>query len=127
MEGMEGKEGWKRFLSFPPLLPFRKNGAMFMEVLMMRQMTAEEIGLDMETVIRFLRFYSDDKVIDGLRKLYGDEKIIQKIDEERALKELTRKMGEERAVKELAQTIGEKRLRQIVEQLFSKKSDNNDD
>ncbi|MFQ6044668.1 MAG: hypothetical protein ACE5PV_27760, partial [Candidatus Poribacteria bacterium] len=80
----------------------------------------------METVIRFLRFYSDDKVIDSLCKLYGDEKIIQKIDEERALRELMRKMGEERAVEELMRTIGEERLRQIVEQLLPKKSDNND-
>jgi len=115
------------------------HGAMLMEVLMMRQMTAEEIGLDMETVIRFLKFYSDDKVKEGLRKLYGDEKIIQWIDEERALKELTRKMGEERAMKELTRmmgeeravkglmrTVGEERLRQIVEQLLPKKSDNND-
>ena len=82
---------------------------MLMEVLMMRQMTAEEIGLDMETVIRFLRFYRDDKVM------------------ERAMKELTQMMGEERTVKELAQTIGKERLRQVVEQLFPKKSDNNDE
>ncbi|MBM3238550.1 hypothetical protein FJZ31_19825 [Candidatus Poribacteria bacterium] len=90
------------------------HGKMLMEVLMMREMTAEEIGLDMETVVRFLRFYSEDKVIDSLRKLYGDEKIIQTIDEERALKALAHKMGEER-------------LRQIVEQLFPKESDNNND
>jgi hypothetical protein len=115
------------------------HGAMLMEVLMMRQMTAEEIGLDMETVVRFLRFYSDDKVIDSLRKLYGDEKIIQEIGEEQALKESARKLGEERAMKELTQmmgeeravkglmrTVGEERLRQIVEQLLPKKSDNND-
>lgn len=115
------------------------HGDMLMEVLMMRQMTAEEIGLDMETVIRFLKFYSDDKVKEGLRKLYGDEKIIQWIGEERALKTLTRKMGEERAMKELTQIIGEERavkelvqmigkerLRQIIEQLFLQKSDNND-
>ncbi|MFQ6041471.1 MAG: hypothetical protein ACE5PV_11495 [Candidatus Poribacteria bacterium] len=33
---------------------------------------------------------------------------------------------EERAVKELAQMVGEERLRQIVERLFTRKSDDND-
>lgn len=83
----------------------------------MRQMTAEEIGLDMENVLRFLRFYDDDKIMESVSRLYGDERL---------LKELTRKMGEERAVEELMRTIGEERLRQIVEQLLPKKSDNND-
>ena len=100
---------------------------MLKEVLMMRQMTAEEIGLEMESVIRFLQLYSDEKVIDSVRKLYGDEKIIQGIDEEQVLKKLTRRMGEERAMKELAQMMGEERWRQITEQLFPKRSDNNDD
>ena len=59
------------------------HGDMLMEVLMI--MTAEKIGLEMETVIRFLKFYSDEKVIEDVRKLYGDEKIIQGIDEEQAL------------------------------------------
>lgn len=102
------------------------HGDMLMEVLMMRQMTAEEIGLDMETVIRFLKFYSDDKVKEGLRKLYGDEKIIQWIGEERAMEGLMRRVGEERAMKKLAQMVGEERWRQITEQLFSKRLNNND-
>ena len=68
-------------------------------------MTAEEIGLEMESVIRFLQLYSDEKVMEGVSKLYGDERV---------LKELARKMGE-------------KRSRQIIEQLFSQKSDDNDD
>ena len=79
---------------------------MLMEVLTMRQMTAEEIGLDME------------KVMEDVSKLYGDERI---------LKESARRLGEERAVKELTQMIGEERLRQIIERLFPKKSDNNND
>ena len=70
-----------------------------------RQMTPEDIGLKLETLIRFLQFYSDEKVMEGVRKLYGDERV---------LKELARKMGEERS-------------RQIIEQLFPPKSDNNDD
>jgi predicted secreted protein len=74
-----------------------------MEVLMMRQMTTEEIGLDMETVIKFPRFYSNDKVIEGVSKLYGYEQLL----------------------KELAQMVGEERWRQITEQLFPKESDNN--
>ena len=81
------------------------HGKMFMEVLMMRKMNPEEIGLEMETVM-------------GLLQLYGDE---------RALKELARRMGEERAMKEIAQTIGKERWHQITEQLFPKESDNNDD
>ena len=100
------------------------HGDLLMEVLMMRQMNPEEIGLEMDTVISFLQLYGDDKVMEGLRRLYGDEKIIQGIDEKQALKQLTRKMGEERVVKELTQTIGEERLRQIIERLFPKKSDN---
>jgi len=116
------------------------HGDMLMEVLMMKQMTAEEIGLDMKTVTRFLQLYNDDEIIDEVRRLYGDEKIIQGIGEERAMEELMRKvgeertlkesarrMGEERAIKELAQTVGEERMRQIIEQLFSQKSDNNND
>jgi len=125
------------------------HGDMLMEVLMMKQMTAEEIGLDMKTVTRFLQLYNDDEIIDEMRRLYGDEKIIQGIGEERALEELMRRMGEgraleelmrrmgeeravkkltqmigeERAVKELTQMIGEERLRQIIEQLFPQKSD----
>jgi len=81
------------------------HGKMLTEVLMMREMTAEEIGLDMETVIRFLRFYDDDKVMESVSKLYGDERVL----------------------KELAHKIGEERWRQITEQLFPKKSDNSDD
>jgi len=101
------------------------HGQMFMEVLMMRKMNPEELGLEMETVMGLLQLYGDDKVMEGIRKLYGEDKIIQGIDEERALKELARKMGEERAIKELAQMIGEERLRQMIEQLFPKKSDDN--
>jgi len=116
---------------------------MFMEVLTMRQMTAEEIGLDMESVLRFLQTYGDDKVIQGVSKLYGGDKVIESVSklyggeqvlkesariigEERAVKELAQMIGEERTVKELAQTIGEERWRQITEELFPKKSDNND-
>lgn len=94
------------------------HGKMLMEVLMMRKMNPEEIGLEMETVMGLLQLYSDDKVMEGMRKLYG---------EERVLKEFARIIGEERAVKELAQMIGEERWRQITEQLFPKKSENNAD
>lgn len=130
---------------------------MFMEVLTMRQMTAEEIGLDMESVLRFLRPYGGDKVIESVSKLFGGERVLresarilgeeravkeltqiigeertlkeiaQAIGEERAVKELTRIIGEEGVVRELTQTIGEKRLRQIIEQLSSKKSGNSDE
>jgi hypothetical protein len=104
---------------------------MLTEVLMMRQMTAEEIGLDMESVLRFLRFYDDDKVMEGVSKLYGDERVLKesarRLGENRAMKELTQMMGEERAVKELTRTIGEERLRQIIERLVSQKPDNNGD
>jgi len=107
------------------------HGKMLMEVLMMRQMTAEEIGLDMDTVIEFLKFYSDDKVIDGVSKLLGGERVLRgsarMLGEERAVKELTQIIGEERTIKEIAQSMGEERWLQITEQLFSKKSDNNAD
>ena len=96
----------------------------------LRQMTPEEIGLEMGTVLRFLQLYGDDKVMEGVRKLYGDERVLKesarRLGEERVMKELMQVIGEERTVKGLAQTIGEERLRQIIEQLFSKKSDNND-
>ena len=72
---------------------------------MMREMTAEELGLDMETVLRFLRLYDDGKVLESMGKLYGDEQVL----------------------KESARRLGEERWRQITEQLFPKKSDNNDD
>ena len=103
------------------------HGDMLMEVLMMKQMTAEEIGLDMKTVTRFLQLYNDDEIIDEMRRLYGDEKIIQGIGEERALEELMRRMGEGRALEELMRRMGEERLRRIIEQLFPPKSDDNDD
>jgi len=74
---LDNREGYSSYIGYLIEL----HGDLLMEVLMMRQMTAEEIDLDMETVIRFLKFYSDDKVKEGLRKLYGDEKIIQWINE----------------------------------------------
>jgi len=92
-------------------------------------MTPEESGLKLETVVRILKLFNDDKVIDSLFKLYGYRTIIQaigpgpllgelayRLGEKRAVKELTQVIGEERAVKELAQTIGKKRLLQIIEE-----------
>ncbi len=93
------------------------HGKMFMEVLMMRKMNPEEIGLEMETVMGLLQLYGDDKVMEGMHKLYGGEQV---------LKQSARIIGEERAVKELTQTIGKERLLQIIEQLFPK-ADNNDE
>ena len=95
------------------------------EFLIKKQMTPEDIGSKLETIFKFLQFYDDDKVIEALCKLYG-EKIIQMIIDKR-VKELTRRLGEESAVRWFAQMIGEERWRQITEQLFPKKPDNNDD
>ncbi|MBC8232928.1 hypothetical protein H8E77_25580 [bacterium] len=107
---------------------------MFMEVLTMRQMTAEELGLDMESVLSFLRFYDDDKVVESILRflrLYDDDKVMESVSklygDEQLLKELARKMGEELAVKGLMRTVGKERLRQIIEQLMTEEPDNNDE
>ncbi|MBM3236303.1 hypothetical protein FJZ31_08400 [Candidatus Poribacteria bacterium] len=88
------------------------------EFLVMKQLTPEEIGLELETLLRFLKFYDDEKVINALHKLYGDKLILWV---------LMDRLGEARVVKEIAQVIGEERLRQIIEQLLPKRSNNNDD
>ena len=63
----------------------------FEEVLEMRELTLEEIGVDLDRVIRLLG--GEEKVIRSL----DPEKVLQHLDERRAMMSLVRRLGKEQA------------------------------
>ncbi|MCS6862522.1 MAG: hypothetical protein NZT92_19645 [Abditibacteriales bacterium] len=89
-----------------------------MEVLAMRKMTPEEIGVDIKDVIRFIEFMGEERILRSL----GEERILRSLDEERIL----RSLGKERILRSLGEEhvldlLGEERVRRWLAEREKKK------
>ena len=87
------------------------------EVLEMRELTLEEIGVDLDRVIRLLG--GKEKVI----RHFELEEILQYLGEERT-EEILQYLGEERTMENIVRKLGREKVRQQVERILEKVSTN---
>jgi len=80
------------------------------EVLKMRKINPEQIGLEVTEVIDL---WEEEQVIQGALQLWGLEKVVEALGPERAIEAL----GPERAIEALGRTLGKARLRALLEQM----------
>jgi len=108
-------EGHRRLKEYVPYL-FLLHSEKLEEVLEMRELTLEEIGVDLDRVIRLLG--GEEKILQHLdldldraiRLMGGEEKILQYLGDERTMENMVRKLGREK-------------VRQQVERILEKLSD----
>jgi len=104
-----------RYVEHLPLL----HATALKEVLKMRKINPEQIGLEVTEVIDL---WEEEQVIQGALQLWGLEKVVEALGPERAIEALgperaIEALGPERAIEALGRTLGKARLRALLEQM----------